>query len=566
MQHIDDVRQFSGPVSAHVFKVPLSSGKTMGVYMFGDYHFSYDNRCPRCSASKGCYGIVDFIEQVGKDSLANGKSLDVFLELPYVSGDKSLREQSMTWIDPYFSQNATVGAKVSNAVGRILGRKETPYIGMLSKLYRTFGNKTYNHRRKDNAVRFHYTDTRIEANAARLIFPPMAKDPGQNERVIRWLSTLHQLIDSSDKFCDLLKAFLTSTDFVGDVQKLYGKSVIVTEAALSSAPPQSLSAASSSSSSSPASPGTTKKMHKIAKQFHGLPPAMQDTVGRYIRDRLAYVKTFLDEVIDYESGVRMFKGLTMGGTVSTAHEIATARGFLYEKIQTYIKMAYWGIALVGCMVLMDVYLICRMLRYLLRPDAPDGSCAIAYAGDAHISHYVDFFVRYLNLRPVYCSPIAAGGDDDGNDDDDGDANDKVERGQTAAVRCVTLDGSGTCDPKVLENMLRVRVYPKPATTTAETRRGNVGLSNSTTANSKDTTHITSQVAHILSSKSKARMVAMRAMGYASSATTKAVQRNNNKSLQLQQLQHSTSSKVRTPPTSKRQRRATERRGTKQVAM
>ena len=58
------------------------------------------------------------------------------------------------------------------------------------------------------------------------------------------------------------------------------------------------------------------------------------------------------------------------------------------------------------LVLMDAYLVCRLLRFCTRPEAAGGE-SIVYVGNAHAEYYVSFFQDYMGLTPVVCQPASA---------------------------------------------------------------------------------------------------------------------------------------------------------------
>jgi hypothetical protein len=431
MQHLQDVRSVSGPVSAHVFQVQTGPGRTAAVYLFGDVHFSYDNRCTRCSESKGCYGVVDFIEKAQKEAVDRGRDLDVFFELPYVPAANNMRNQALSWIDAYFTRNASVGTALESAMGKLFGRSPQ-YIGIFSKLYRRFGERTYhhshgqgnqgNHGNQDNndndKVRFHYADARLEPNAMRLIMP-MQKD-------LDWLVAFHQRVDSSAKLAELLAAFMFSKDFVGDVRSLYGNDAPVVDAALSTMTID----------------GKACRVHKIAKQFHKLPAHVKPAVTKYLKDRVARIQGFMRDVAMYDEGAKLLNGTTAAKISSSrmpSHELSMFREIMQQRSINYLGEAEFTIMFVGCTLLMDAYLLCRMMGYLCRPSATQDGCAIVYAGDAHIEHYADFFVNYLGpatAKPVLCAPLQL-------DEDSAD--------ESAVVRCVSMEKM-SCPAKKLDAM------------------------------------------------------------------------------------------------------------------
>ena len=391
MEHLADVTKISGPVSAHVFRMSSKDGASDAtIYLFGDVHFSYDNRCTKCSAAKGCYSVVDFIEGVvagAGRSNSGGYQVDVFFELPYVPADPHLRTGLVEWVDTLFTRNASVGNMLSNVVKKAMGRSPE-YIGMFSKLYRKFGQRTYHHEltsaSSDDRARFHYADARLEPNVLETVLP-MRKD-------VAWLMNFYSKIDSSAKLIQVLDCFLFSKDFAPDIRQLFGPSAPIVDAALSSITVD----------------GKRCRVHKIAKQFYKLPTALRTPVLKYFRDRLARIKTFMSEVCGYDIAGHMANGgaeRTIAESGAPSLEGSMLMEMLQKRLHWYFATgdAASSLMYVGCTILMDAYLLCRLLHYAVAHGPT--SCAIVYAGDAHIEHYADFFVNYLHIKPALCSPM-----------------------------------------------------------------------------------------------------------------------------------------------------------------
>ena len=84
--------RLSGPVSAYAMDVDLGAyvkgSRTCEVLLFGDMHFSYARRCPRCSStsrSSACLGIARYIKKITDEHDGSNGSLDVYMELPTIN-------------------------------------------------------------------------------------------------------------------------------------------------------------------------------------------------------------------------------------------------------------------------------------------------------------------------------------------------------------------------------------------------------------------------------------------------------------------------------------------------
>jgi hypothetical protein len=275
-------------------------------------------------------------------------------------------------------------------------------IGMLSKLYTTFKDRIYAHHTKGHQEgkeddtdssktlhrqRFHYGDTRFERHA-HLISPPMSSE----DNIIEWMVDFHTRVATADKFCRILEAFITSKNFEQDMRKLMGDKTAIVDKALSNVTIN----------------GKTFRVHKVAKQYWRVPEELRPVADKYVQDRIKYVRQFMLDVLNYDFHARQFQGLTLEKVVSTRHEVEMAHSLVSAGLMAYMgNLAYPGLMLVCCMIIMDAYMICRMLRYMY--ESNDGSCVIAYTGDAHTSHYADFMVNYLDghdkkvqVTPVMC--------------------------------------------------------------------------------------------------------------------------------------------------------------------
>lgn len=333
----------SGPISMYTFRFPKQDHE---VVIFGDMHFSYNNMCPTPCEKPDCETITSFIRRHMSDSRVTGRSLDVYLELPYVqkSGDplkhKQLEILSKTVEHNVVDLNEIYGEQQHGVKGVIKrgvkGRKVG--MGILGHLFKAFGKHVYDDVTKavgnSSNVRFHYADARHEQNMVKMIPRDVdrlvARLDGDGSRMVRVLAAMifGQSFGSSLPVEDRLDVF-----------------------------PDSLSL------------WRGRQVHKVAKQFLKLPPGM-------LKDRLRiYLEMRVNRVVPW---IRQLKDTYASDPESSA------------EILVYIRS-----------VLMDAYLICRMLHFAMLKRAVGGA-SIVYVGHAHAMEIVSFLQEYAQLPPELC--------------------------------------------------------------------------------------------------------------------------------------------------------------------
>ena len=386
-------RRISGPVSVHAFDLPTAGGGAPNrLYVFGDEHFSYDHQCAACDPP-GCASIAAFIERLVDAARAGGvKSLDVYMEIPYVG--RPNRTQAVRHWDDRLRANAAPGRKLKDLVKRMVG--ESPhYIGIFSVLYRKFHSELYpaegRHARPAAGappVRFHYCDARAEPNV-------QAMFRGEGDRAAGlWL--LATRAGTPEGLRDLLHAFLFSRDFPADAARAIGadSSSPAADALRTRIVPAALS-------------GTT---HKVAKQFLSLPPGpARDAAERYLKERVEHVVGILrDAGLEVASGLLRRRLQAAAGSGANPMDAPLADFLGTLRNSTLLALAETvGVAmyLAVQLVIMDAYLLCRMLRFSTQP----GGVSVVYAGDSHSMYYVDFLRRYAGLLPAVCRPRVRAG-------------------------------------------------------------------------------------------------------------------------------------------------------------
>ena len=369
----DSVRRISGPASYYVFDFPVTHNV---VYLFGDYHFSHKNQCSGCDKDKYCRSISKFIEKAEEDAIRRDTSLDVFMEFPYVVAEGPNRDMVLAKIKKVFSKDEHMGG-AREVLSKIFG-KDPQYIGIFSTLYKHFSDRFYHHSNGNNRQRFHYADARFEFNVKRFLSPSSHK----------WIQVFHTHVNSVVIFRRLLEAFLLgynqTRSFQEEMYAIFGNEMTAFEGSLTSK-----------------TKNGKKTLHKIAKQVYKLPPKMRAIVEKYIGDKLDSLCSILKHDIRYEDGVRMIQRKSQSKGIDGLRD-GTLAYIRSKRLTNYIGIFIVFMELIAQTIMMDVYLLSRLLLYTAQSQSTSGT-SIVYAGDYHISVYADFFMRYLNIRPMGCS-------------------------------------------------------------------------------------------------------------------------------------------------------------------
>jgi hypothetical protein len=350
------VTHISGPISAHVYDVPFGRSPPHRVYLFGDAHYSVRNQCSPCDRTRGCAHVTEFIRELVESARPPG--VDVYLELPHVprtdnrSAVRSIRRR-------FFSQPRPKGLLHRLVQGS--EEQKAQYVGVLGDMFARFGRRVYDHNGQQADVsRFHYADIRTEANV-RTCFPP--------RKPHTWLM---QHVSTCDGVAKLMGAFLFGTDFVSDVRLACSGDgrTLVTLGPLSRL--------------SPSSP----LIHKIAKQFHKLPAVLKERARAFLQPRIDELVNVLRD-IGYDA-------------VAPKHNIDSWLQQLSQAHMTFVTQAVGLVVRFGFRVLlMDAYLLCRLLRYMAA-----GGTSVIYVGDAHAEVYSRFLMEHMSARLVRSRPAA----------------------------------------------------------------------------------------------------------------------------------------------------------------
>lgn len=437
--------RISGPVSLHAFNVPCLNGGTNSVLLMGDVHHSEENQCGRCKEDASCATLVELIESLELHCIRTGVSFDVFMEFPYVVREGYLRDAVVDATSRMFeadrleanstSKPGPVRAMAASVVGM-----SSFHIGVFSGLFEKFGHRFYGNRDRTHAshashalhaadqsrtgaplpprvekaargqngvvgnsdaavglmplsdpletnVRYHYSDARKDPNVWVFVEPPLVRPDSieaDKEALLRWVDDFHVDVPDSTTHRQLMEAFLYSTDFPSEMRRVFGPNANVVDAALSSLHPGD-------------SPPT---IHKIAKQFHKLDPRLQPIVKNYIDARLDELTWILDEEIGYDQAARQMadpEATLRPSLTDTADEMMQVHRDL--RLGSHIPNFVYFASLLNPVVLMDAYLLCRLLRYATAPSSA-GGYTVVYAGDSHIEYYAAFFEKFMGIRPT----------------------------------------------------------------------------------------------------------------------------------------------------------------------
>ncbi len=402
---VPSTRVLSGPVSVHVFDVPVAGGSVNRIYVLGDEHHSYDNMCSPCTDVAGCATVTEFVRRRLDLARSRGTALDAYMEMPYVLPSGPTRDALISMWDGLMKRDegassaARGGNKKSRGLlDRLIGNNPF-YVGVFSRLYKEFGGEFYGEPVKHtrDGARFHYCDARHEPNVSAF----MGMSP----------AVFHTHVASINAMRGFMHAFVYGLDFPADMARIFGAPTtqkLVVREALSSV-----------------LPGGPRVVHKIAKQFHRLTDGPAKTAAKaYLDARIEDTLDILRHDLGFDAGAHMYAAPHKGAAPHTAYEpwLPMLRSW---------HRRYYDVAFELCMrlgvrvVLMDAYLVCRMLRFSVQ--AGRGGESIVYVGDAHAEFYVRMLTEHMGLSPSVCvarSAAPTGG----------------------SRRCVRLDGP-RCAPK-----------------------------------------------------------------------------------------------------------------------
>lgn len=418
--------RISGPVSIYAYKMPCAGGGTNNVILMGDVHHSEENQCEKCREDATCATLVEFIEGIEKLCRTTGKSLDVFMEFPYVVKSGFLRQSVVDATRQMFeadrmeknnkSSRGMIRAPVRqmmSSVSRLSGFQ----IGVFSGLFEHFGDRFYGPKNDENehtvlpqrttrpppivptpikkaaeekvnaGIRFHYSDARKDPNVWVFVEPPLVRPDSlesDKEILLRWIFNFHMDIPNTATHRKLMHTFLLDKDFKAGITHLFGQNANIIEDGLSILPNSN-----------------GKKIHKISKQFHKLPKPLQSIVGNYLEARLNELEWIMREEIGYDQvaeRIRRPESHRPFAMTSTSEDILK---HIHRDVRLsgHIPNFVYFSTLLNPVLLMDSYLLCRLLYYSSASSSAEGY-SIVYAGDSHIEYYMTFFEKFMGLRPI----------------------------------------------------------------------------------------------------------------------------------------------------------------------
>jgi hypothetical protein len=354
------VKRISGPVSAHAFALRRPDGADHNLYVFGDMHFSYARECKGCEADDFCVSVKALVRDMARKASEAGTTLDVFLEMPYVSRDRAQRAPVIQHIEKL--------TRADKGGGGASDPQKESVVGVLGMLYHEFKVPLYGPKRpdSDSALRVHYADARHEPNVGALL---MHFDVGAVRRAYA----------RPGSFKAVLHALMFSGDFERDVRAVL-PSVRLRKSTLSTV--------------------GAKPVHKIAKQFLNLPPGpIRDAIKAHLTDRADVLLAMARDNLDFPASAEAPPPKNHSNIVygPMKHALSAARDQVLAMV----------LELDVPVLLMDAYTLCRSMRYAMyRPETKGGS-TIIYAGDAHAAFYVDCVRDYMRVEPSVCTTISS---------------------------------------------------------------------------------------------------------------------------------------------------------------
>jgi hypothetical protein len=167
-------------------------------------------------------------------------------------------------------------------------------------------------------------------------------------------------------------------------------------------------------------------MHKVAKQYHMIPEGeLKAAAKRYLEDRIEDAVSVARYDLNFDEGPHILAALAEALAASSraehhsaevsspkADDLAWLNRFRVAHGQYYAAFFPEVIRFSTHLILMDAYLLCRLLRFSFSTDKKKKAggesarrTAVVYAGDAHSEYYVSFFVDYLGVSPSVCSKL-----------------------------------------------------------------------------------------------------------------------------------------------------------------
>ena len=411
--------KISGPISAYATEL----GKSYN--FFGDAHFSMTKTCSPCKDIKvpslqvvnppnadNCYDISLLLSELFTKASDERKWIDFYIEIPFITA----------------ANFKPASQDVADGIDRF---------GYIYKLYYIFYNCLNKAGCKYDTTRFHYVDIRLEYQKSDLRglteemkqiitmtgqkLPPSystsyivyesyvstirVRESMQEfaKMVMRKERKRNSYIEETDKLrrelyfsggqtmsgkvepknFRLFKLYLTSDNFAADVENLIENKSVDSYKFLV-----------------PANVMVNRKgrnMHRIRAQLFALE---EEGKGEIVNKIVSYLINRYEKSVNNSSIIDLWRSLMIAydGYLNAKYRSLDDVHFLLDKLsQEFNKITeIMSFTVTGVSLLMDAYTLSRMFRGFVGKDHIDSSKSIVYAGDAHISTYVDFFETQLN--------------------------------------------------------------------------------------------------------------------------------------------------------------------------
>lgn len=256
------ISSISGPISMYTFSLPQQDHE---VIIFGDMHFSYNNMCPKPCQAPECETITSFIQRYVASAKESKRSLDVYVELPYVTkSGHPLKPLQLEKVSKATSENVLDLEDATTRKGVLGGVR----LGILGHLFKMFGKHMYDDETKvlGNAsnVRFHYADARHEQNVVRMI-------PADVDRLVA------RLDGDGSRMVQVIVGMIFGNNFGSSLSVEDQKALF----------PDSLST------------WRGRQVHKVAKQFLKLAPGtLKDRLRIYLEMRVNRIVPWIRQLRD----------------------------------------------------------------------------------------------------------------------------------------------------------------------------------------------------------------------------------------------------------------------------
>ncbi len=408
--------KISGPISAYATKL---EGKSYN--FFGDAHFSMTGTCKPCKDIKipslqmtippnaeNCDEISVLLSEIFTKASLEKKWIDFYIEIPFLSTNK------------FRPSDRDVASGIDS-------------FGYLYKLYYIFYNCLNKTNCKYDTTRFHYVDIRLEYRQSDLKglteemkqiiamtgqkLPPtygstfiiyesyISTIRVENcvdkfaEMVMKNDRTRNSYIEETDKLMRdlyfsggqtmtgkiepknfrLFKLYLTSDNFLKDVTDLID-----------------LSSVKDGKELLELSQG--KNMHRIRSQLLSLE---EEGKGELANNILNFIVDQYIKNVNNSSIIDLWRSLMIAydGYINAKYRAIDDVHFLIDKLSQEFRklMQITSVTISGVSLLMDTYTLARIFRTYPGKNHIDSLKSIVYAGDAHISTYVNFFETVIGV-------------------------------------------------------------------------------------------------------------------------------------------------------------------------